>query len=130
MKHTVSACKFMEILELSMAKAEEAMDLEYQKTLHSCFQEDGTPKTFRIQAGTETLSVPRLCMTRLNPLSLKAIHLNFDCCIEGIRKGELMLNLSKDDSRLPMHVEIILQSEAPSEGIMRINDKLISEYLP
>lgn len=130
MKHTVSACKFMEILELAMTKAGQAMDQEYQKTICSCFQEDGTPKSFQISVGQETLSVPRLCMARLNPLSLKTIHLDFDCRIEGIQKGELMLNLSKDDSRLPMHVEIILQSEDPSEGVMRINDKLISEYLP
>ncbi len=130
MKHTVSAYQFIEILELSMAKAGQAMDREYQKNICSCFREDGTPKDFRIRAGQESLSVPRLCMARLNPLSLKTIRLDFDCCIEGIQKGELMLNLSKNDSKLPMHVEIVLQSEDPSEGIMRINDRLISEYLP
>lgn len=130
MKHTISACHFLKILECSMAKAQEALEQEYQTHIQTFFRKDGTPNTFQVQTGTETLSVPQLCLAGQNPLSLKTIHLNFDCCIEGIQKGDLMLNLSKQDSRLPMHIDIVLQSEGPAEGVMRINDRLLSEYLP
>lgn len=130
MENKVTAYNLMDILESSVSKAKENIQRQYINNIKSYFNNDNTPKLINININSKIISIPQMCITNLNPISIKNVNINFDCCIEGIENNELMLNLSKDDTKPKINISIVLNSEETPEAVMRINDRLISEYIP
>ena len=130
MENKVTAYNLMDILESSVSKAKENIQRQYINNIKSYFNDDNTPKLINININSKIISIPQMCITNLNPISIKNVNINFDCCIEGIENNELMLNLSKDDTKPKINLSIVLNSEETPEAVMRINDRLISEYIP
>lgn len=130
MENKVTAYNLMDILESSVSKAKENIQRQYINNIKSYFNDDNTPKLINININSKIISIPQMCITNLNPISIKNVNINFDCCIEGIENNELMLNLSKDDTKPKINISIVLNSEETPEAVMRINDRLISEYIP
>jgi len=130
MEHKISALSLMDILESSVVKVQESIGRQYIDDIRSFFQEDSTPKVMNILVNSETISVPEISMVSLHQINLKSVNIHFECGIEGVENNELMLDLAKDETKNKIDINIVLSSEEAPEGIMRINDGLISEYIP
>ena len=130
MENKVSAYNLISILESSVSKAQESVGRQYIDNLKSYFNEDKTPKQINFEVNSQTVALPEICAANLKPISVKEININFDCCIEGIENNELVLDLSKSDEKNNIKINIVLNSEDVPEAVMRINDVLISEYVP
>lgn len=130
MENKVTAYNLMDILESAVSQARENIQRQYINNIKSYFNDDNTPKLINININSKIISIPQMCITNLTPIGVKTVNINFDCCIEGIENNELMLDLSKDDTKPKINISIVLNSEEPPEAVMRINDKLISEYVP
>lgn len=130
MENKVSAYNLLDILESSVFKAKENIQHQYIENIKSYFNEDGSPKLISVNTDSKTIPIPTMCLTNLRPINIKSINIDFNCAIEGVENNDLMLNLSKDETMAHININIILNSEEPPEGVMRVNDILISEYIP
>ncbi len=130
MENKVSAYSLLHILEYSAAKAREDIERQYINNIKSYFDPNGVPKTITINNNSDTIKVPEMCITNIKPVNVKSVNINFSCCIEEINGCDLILNLEKNDNKEKINVSIVLDSEEIPEGVMRINDRLISEYIP
>ena len=130
MVNKVSAYDLISILEGAVSKAQESVERQYLDNLKSYFNEDKTPKQINIEVNSQSVALPEICAASLKPVSVKEININFDCCIEGIDKNELLLDLSKSNKKNNININIVLNSGDAPEAVMRINDMLLSEYVP
>lgn len=130
MENKVTAYHLMNILESSVAKVRENIEHQYIDNIKSYFKEDKIPKSVNIEINSKTISVPEMCIANLQPINVKSVNIDFDCCIEGIENNEFMLDLSKSDAKNKISINIVLNSENVPEAVIRINDMLISEYIP
>ena len=130
MENKVSAYNLISILESAVSKAQECVERQYIDNLKSYFNEDKTPRQINIEVNSQQIALPEICAASLKPIRVKEINLNFDCCIEGINNNELMLNLLKSNKKNNININIVFNSEDVPEAVMRINDMLISEYVP
>ncbi len=129
MENKVSAYNLLDIVETAVSKAKKNIDCQYINYIKSYFNDDNTPKLINVDINSKIVSIPEFCMTNIKPLNVKSVSVSFECSLEGIENDNLMLSLLKDDTKNKMNINIILNSEEASEGIMRINDTLISEYI-
>ncbi|MCH5197072.1 MAG: DUF2589 domain-containing protein [Oscillospiraceae bacterium] len=130
MENKVSAYNLISILESAVSKAQESVGRQYTDNLRSYFNEDKTPKQINLEVNSQSVVLPEICTANLKPISVKEININLSCCIEGVDNNELILDLSKSDEKNNIKINIVLNSENEPEAVMRINDMLISEYIP
>ena len=130
MENKVSVYNLISILESAVSKAQECVERQYIDNLKSYFNEDKTPRQINLEVNSQPVTLPEICASSLRPISVKEININFDCCIEGINNNELMLDLLKSNKKNNININIVLNSEDVPEAVMRINDMLISEYVP
>lgn len=130
MENKVSAFNLLNILESAVSKARECVEHQYIDNIKSYFNEDQTPKLFNVDVNSQSVSLPEICIANLKPINVKAVNINFDCNIEGIESNELVLDLLKSDKKNKININIVLNSEDIPEAVMKINDMLISEYIP
>lgn len=129
MENKVSAYNLLNLLESAVLKARESVEHQYIDNVKSYFKEDQTPKMIHVEVDSQTVSLPEMCIASLKPINVKAININFDCCIDGVENKELVLDLSRSDAKNKININIVLNSEDMPESVMRINDMLISEYI-
>ncbi|MCM1062042.1 MAG: DUF2589 domain-containing protein [Eubacterium sp.] len=129
MENKASAYSLLHILEYSAAKAREDIERQYIDNIKTYFNENGTPKTITVNNDSDTITVPEMCITNLKPINVKSVNISFSCCIEKINGDDLILSLEKNDNKEKVSVSIVLDTEETPEGVMRINDRLISEYI-
>lgn len=130
MENKASAYSLLHILEHSAAKAREDIERQYIDNIKSYFDKNGNPKTITVNNNSDTITIPEMCITNLKPINVKSVNINFSCYIEEISGDDLILNLENNDNKEKISVSIVLDSEETPEGVMRINDRLISEYIP
>lgn len=130
MENKVSAYNLLNILESAVSKARESVERQYIDSVKSYFNEDKTPKLINVEVNSQTISLPEICTANLKPINVKAVNIDFDCCIEGVDSNELILDLSRSNRKNKININIVLNSEDAPEAVMRINDMLISEYIP
>lgn len=128
MENNVSAYNLFNIIEAAVLRAKSNMEYQYIDYIKSYFNEDNSPKMINMNINSKIISVPKICLSNLKPISIKSVNINFDCCLEGVENDNLMVSLLKDDAKNKININITLDSETASEGIMRINDMLISDY--
>lgn len=130
MGNKISAYNLLDIIETAVSKARENIEHQYINNIKSYFNDNNTPKLINIDINSSIISIPEICVANLKPINVKSVNINFDCCLESIENNELMLNLSRDDTKEKININITLNCEKAPEGVMRINDRLISEYIP
>jgi hypothetical protein len=130
MENKISAYNLLDIIEVAVSKAKKDIEYQYINYIKSYFNKDNTPKLINMDINSKIVSIPEICMTNLNPINIKTVNINFDCGLEGIENNDLMLCLLKDNTKNKININITLNSEDIPESIMRINDMLISEYIP
>ena len=129
MKNKVNTYNLLNIIESSVSNAKKAIEHQYINHIKSYFNDDNTPKLINIDINSNIISIPEICLTNLNPINVKSVNINFECCLEGIENNELILNLLKDDTKNKININITLNSEEAPESTMRINDIILSEYM-
>lgn len=130
MENKISAYNLLDIIEVAVSKAKKDIEYQYINYIKSYFNKDNTPKLINMNINSKIVSIPEICMTNLNPINVKTVNIDFDCGLEGIENNDLMLCLLKDNTKNKININITLNSEDIPESIMRINDMLISEYIP
>jgi hypothetical protein len=132
----------LESIQGSIVGAQEMMQQQHIEELGKFINEDGTPKTQRIQVPRQgvdgslewlAVEVPLLVMSPPSSLRIKKLKVDFDAMLSGHAKhkdddGEdcVHLTLGGMFSRgAKVHCEIEFEGTEPPEGWMRINDELV-----
>jgi len=124
--------------------AQEMMQNQHIDELQKFFDEDGTPKTTKMQipqVGADgkqvwtEIEVPLIVFSPPSSLKIKRLKVDFDAIMSGIgnnveddddTKRTVQLQLGGMFSRgAKVHCEIEFEGTEPPEGWMRINDELV-----
>lgn len=128
MESKVSAYGLMDFIEKAATKARADIEHSYIDNIKAYFDKDNRPRFISIRDGDKETVIPEICLAGLRPVNIKSVNINMECGIEGVENNELILDLSKEGDKNRISISIAFNTDDIPEGVMRINDKLISEY--